>query len=434
MGPKNDSGGEVDGVQRELSAESASTRKSLESWMTGILERDCERALQSIRRSLIELYAAVGVDPSTPQHVSRRFGLNKNLTWKLSKIINSDDPFAVIPHLPGSTGIDIAMQAMRRAGAPDAVVKRVFDAVESFELAVGVHAGSRENLDLILDSMGLSVSDRPLEVSRELAFRGNSGICGVQAKARVVAGFVSPSVEDPGRLVNAFVAGFVEVRCLRPTVRWPLFRFRRDGETANGSGVSLRHENLFEDGEAGCRMLRGFSSAELPDIGVVCKDDVCEYVLNGGRVGNLGAFDCFFGHRSVGASAYRDGDNEFGEFVAGLSLPTEQLIFDLFVHRDVSLGSAPEVLVYHKLVDAMRVPGGAESDRLLPLRARMVELPGSSAGIVTPVYARYPELFGAVAERLGRGVEEFRAMRLTLAHPPVPSRVVVRWALAEARG
>ena len=51
-----------------------------------------QTALQALRAAIIELLSAVGADPGKPQDLARRFGLNKNLTWKVSKIICESDP------------------------------------------------------------------------------------------------------------------------------------------------------------------------------------------------------------------------------------------------------------------------------------------------------------------------------------------------------
>ena len=55
------------------------------------LESDCRQALQDLRGALLELYASLGLDPHAPQQATRRFELNKNLTWKVSKLMTTDD-------------------------------------------------------------------------------------------------------------------------------------------------------------------------------------------------------------------------------------------------------------------------------------------------------------------------------------------------------
>src|SRR4051812_36182446 len=102
-------------------------------------------ALQGVRRGLIELYGAIGADPTAPQEVARRFGMNRNLTWKLSRVINASDPFATLNHLPGEQGLDLAVGAFEKAGAPADAIKNVREAVQHLRDVVGTHAGDRDH-------------------------------------------------------------------------------------------------------------------------------------------------------------------------------------------------------------------------------------------------------------------------------------------------
>ena len=78
---------------------------------------ETRQALQGVRGRLIELYDAVGADPTAPQEVARRYGINRSLTWKLSRVINASGPFASLNHLPGHQGFESAIGAFESAGA-----------------------------------------------------------------------------------------------------------------------------------------------------------------------------------------------------------------------------------------------------------------------------------------------------------------------------
>src|SRR5437899_5230821 len=116
---------------------------------------EARAALQEVRGGLIELYGAVGADPTAPQEVARRYGINRNLTWKLSRVINAAGPFASLNHLPGQQGLELAIGAFENAGASREAVAHVRSAVQRFTEVVQAHAGDREHLELTLESMGL---------------------------------------------------------------------------------------------------------------------------------------------------------------------------------------------------------------------------------------------------------------------------------------
>src|SRR4051812_40512166 len=54
---------------------------------TGHLETECRVVVGEVQGALLEAYGVLGLDPAQPQEASRRLGLNKNLTWKISKIL-----------------------------------------------------------------------------------------------------------------------------------------------------------------------------------------------------------------------------------------------------------------------------------------------------------------------------------------------------------
>lgn len=395
------------------------------------LETDCRQALQDLRGALIELYASVGADPASPQQASRRFELNKNLTWKISRIVSAEDALAAIQHIPGPAGIDILLNSFAAAGAPEPAIHAVRAAIRAFDEVVVRHAGDRAELDLILDSMGLS-GEVGLAASREAAFRGNSGIWGVQARTRTTLGMVAPSRTSPDHVDVALVGGLSSIRRLRPNVRWRLFRFQ--AYNADGSPLSQHGVELIDPtgSEGELNLLRGFCSPDMPPIESVRNDRFRDYFLPPGPVGKTGAFDCFFGELFRGHARYATSTDPHGEFASTVSLPTETLVFDLLIHRDIRV-QAPDVLVYARADGGPDNPQTRAEQTLLPIQERCVELAGRPPAVSITSVPRYGELASTVAARLGAPLAELRGYRLTLKHPPLNSTVILRWNL-ERRG
>lgn len=395
------------------------------------MEVECQRVIAGVRGSLLELYASLAVDPELPQEAIRKFGVNKNLAWKVSKILSTADGLPAIQHFPGAPGWEIMLAAIRDAGGPEPLLDRVRAALESFDQFVSRHAGSRANLELILDSMGLGGAGGQLEASRLAAYQGNSGIWGVQVRTRMTAGFVVPSATR-GRVDGALVGGLLGFRCLRPGVSWPLFRF----QCYNDDGTPRRKES--EPLEAGDghtslpSLIRSFSSPALPPIASHVIGNSVEHVLQPTTVGNLGAFDCFFGEVVRGNTRYRDASNTHAEFSSSVTLPIESLVFDIFVHRDLELAAPPAMDVFGRPAGGPADPTTHRDPYRIPIHERCVELVGQPPVLVTPLMPRHPDLVAMVTARLGFPLSEFRGFRATLKYPPMPATVVIRWPLAEA--
>src|SRR5262249_23769854 len=149
-------------------------------------------------------------------------------------------------------------------------------------------------------------------------------------------------------------------------------------------------------------------------------------------VGKLAAFDCVIGSVTRGLPAVRTPGNDFGSVAAAISPPTETLIFDLLLHREVVLNDL-ETLVYGFPHGGLASPAVQTVPNLLPTQAEAVELAGSPPAISTPLVPRYKQIVGRAYERMSWNPSDFRGLRVEMPHPPMSSRIVLRWRLPEAR-
>lgn len=388
----------------------------------------CQLTVHGLRRALLELYRAVGADSTRPQDVSRQYKLNKNLAWKVSRIIGTDNALEAVRLIPGTGGLDILLAAMERAGAPEASIERVREAMGEFESMVEMHMGDRGHLELVLDSMGVG---RPMEQSRKHAFRGNSGIWGVQAMTRFTAHFIAPNADDPSMLDLGMIGGLSRMQRLRAIDRWPVFQLRNyndDGspQDRSGSRVAIEPE---QDGSPGDPwLMRSFCSPNMPEMYVRALGDTKVYEIGDGPVGRQGEFSCCFGFAELGTvPRYADASNTVGELISSVSMPVELLHFDLFIHRDLTEAMDPEVLMQGTLGGSI---DGVGSMRL-PLPERFKDL-GINAMVDTAMIERYGDAVDRVFDRMGHDRTHFVSKRLTVEHPPLSSRVVVRYQLPES--
>ncbi|MEZ6244071.1 MAG: hypothetical protein R3B57_13635 [Phycisphaerales bacterium] len=397
-------------------------------------EADCQECVGALRAALIRLYADLDLDPESPQDVSRRFKLNKTLTWKLSKVIASHDNLAALAHVPGAGAMQIFLKKLKEAGASSEAVEGVRRAAERFERMVEVHVGDRTTLELVLDGMAPGSTDR-LEVSRKLAFRGNSGIWGVQARTRLALNVLIPNADNPGSLDMATVRGYVGFRRLRPSVRWPLFQVREwstgdDQMMTRPSWTPLEGDE--DGGVAGANILESFSSANLPDIRAEDTPEGTDIVLMPGPIGNFGAIDCFQGEMMRSAvSRYRNGGDNVGEFGAAISVPVETLVMDVIAHEDLAFALEARVLVLGRVTPKGQPTGDERDISALPIVDEVRELAGRPPALATPRIPHYPRMFDLICARLGCEAKRMRAVRLEMKYPPLGSTVVLRFELPE---
>ena len=396
---------------------------------TATLEQECQHTVDRLRAALIELYDSVGADPGSPQDVARAFHIGSTLSWNIAKLLQTPDAFAAVPHVPGSASIEKILKATRSKGAPDRAIKEVRDAALQFENMVEIHVGDRPTLDLIIDGLATNGA-AGLELSRKRAFHGNSGIYGVQAKTYLMSCFLAPNPDEPDQIDMVMMRGYVALRRLRPTVRIPVFRIRQ--WSAAGQAIGTQQWRPLED--EGSPLLPSFSRGDIPEIEAVEVDGGVDYVLQPGPIGNRGAFDCFLGDMlRAGASRFRTEQDTTGEFGATVTVPSEQIVFDLIAHEDVAFALDASTHIYASYFTHEQSGGEWDEAARLPIRQTPNELAGSPPAVATPMIPRYSEMQSYVFERLGWKASEFRGVRLQMKYPPLGATVIQRFELPAAR-
>jgi hypothetical protein len=289
------------------------------------------------------------------------------------------------------------------------------------------HVGDRQSLELFLDNAVADVDggedDERLLVSRKLAFRGTSGIWGVQAAARLNTAIVAPSAR-PGYVDQATIGGWVDFRRLRSDARWALFRKRTTTSDAEAPEILPIDPNASPDGPM---LIEQFCSDTLPPIHVVREPNgVCVYELAEGAVGNTGAFTCVFGSviRAIGRRR-ADSAEDQGWFAAVVSAPVEVLQFDVLAHKSCSFVLNLAANVYGNV--SLDSSSRNARDRL-PLKITPVSL-GEPAVIDTALLKGYGKIIDLTFDRCGWDRRDFVGLRYVLEYPPFPSTTVLSFPL-----
>jgi len=397
------------------------------------LAEDCRVAMKSLRRALSAVYDAARADKGKPQDVSRRFGINRNTSAKLSRLMSSTNPFTAFMDLPGRDGFRLALEAFSKTEEAKHAAAGVEQSLDALDQVIATHADTRDEFELMLESMGLlDVGTARATRSREMAFQGNSGLWGVSARTRHSMVFLRPSDGMPPRVDYVHASQILGFRRLRPDVRWRLLRM----VLANDKGTQLPAAAFPESIDLSPDptlplLVRPFCSANMPALQTTTSADGCDYLLPEGPVGKQAEFDVTVGNIVRGLPAVRTPTDLYGSVSASVTLPVETLLFDLVLHRDLRRTIRPEVFVFGFPHGGADGPAAQKIENLLWKGEKFVELDGPPPEVATPLVPRAEELAQYVFSRMGWKAEEFFCLRLMMAHPPMSSRVVLRWELAE---
>ncbi len=386
---------------------------------TQLLHEEVRSAVSQLGTLLRALILAAGSNPGKPQEVHRKFGIDRVLCWKISRIIKAPSAEEALRQLPGEESFSIFTNAAERAGAPAADAKRTLAASRSLYAAIDTYVGDRPTLELLLDSVPKG-SDGLL-VSRKLAFRGTSGIWGVQARSRAQLMLLAPNAEDAERVDTVVAAGWVDFRRLRLNAPWRLFRYRvspeRAGEEAPRLPLSRDLAGLIPE----------FCS-NMPEFKPVQEGEYMEYEVGPSRPGSSGAFTVFSGflRRAHGYRYARQPQDEV-EWGVSVLAPVESVVIDVLVHRSLDImRNARLTLVSGAFSDGQR----RHVDQVLPIEGVREELgsPPLVAGTHAP---RLPELADQLFKQQGWNPDDFIGYRFRVEYPPFPSVVWLTTELPE---
>lgn len=375
-----------------------------------------------LRKALsIAITEVPGCDPTKPREFARKLGVDKTLAWKISRMLSAESDHELLQFLPGDAAMDLFVDALQTSGGTPDSVQHVRQVISDFRESIETQIGDRSTLEIVLDSIPGQQGNRFLN-SRKMVFRGNSGIYGVQARARVQTAFFLPSEIDPDLIDIALVAGWIDFRRLRRDAKWVLFRHSFHESATMGRS---RTEPLdpWDQGTSGLNLLREFCSDPAPLLRSTRVGDEMFYQVYDGPLGNAGVFTCFMGSITRGAGRKLVlSPEEIGRVGAMISAPVENIQFDLFIHRDIQLRAAPSVEVVSGLTS---VVNPLETD-LLPLEEQIeplrCDLHGATA-VESPLLPSYSRIFSWVCKTLRLPPTDFDGHRYLVKYPPFPSTI-----------
>ena len=392
-------------------------------------EEHLTSSLRAVRGTLLELIADVGADPGRPQELAQRVGLRPGLVWKVCKVLQATDACTAIPHVPGPAGLRLFIDAFASAGAPADAVSSARVAAGAFERMVEIHSRDRQTLLAMLGQFGPARQQQAQrEADRKLAYQGNSSTWGVQTRLNLSAQFVAPNPQTPDAVDLATLFALHDFRRLRRTPNWVLMR----SAAYDDDGTPRQQVRVPIDPDASPELpLVGDMCENLPEIREVRTRTGRQFELTDGPVGHTAAFSCIFGsYMRPFAGRYRDDANRFGEHPTMLFTPSELLIADLFVHRDLPFDQDPELVLYSRLFTGVDGEWEARESNRLPVTDPVHEL-GSPPIVATPHSPTYPRLVQRVCDRLGWNLQEFRGYRVVMSYPPIPTVLILRYPLPE---
>lgn len=340
--------------------------------------------------------------------------------------------------VPGTEAMDILLRAMSLGTEGEQAAAEVRRSFAAFEEMVRTHVGDRPTLELFMD--GMMRGSRTLEVSRRLAFRGNSGIWGVQARVRSMTQLLAPNREQPDRLDIAIAAGLHDIRRLRSAQGWPIFRFARYGADGFLTKEPRKLEAL-EKAQAPDEpllIMRSFCSPPGAEVRSVQSEMDVAHELMDGPIGQQGAVSFLFGmleRNSVPRYAEAGAvEPEFGELGALVTMPTELIHVDVLVHQSMLDSFVPELVIYGRPFAGAEINPRVRDLYKLPIEEVITRIEYGAGAFASDQLPDQERLVQAIFTKGNWRAEEFVGFRVQIPFPPMPSTVTIRYPLSPSPG
>jgi len=390
----------------------------------GTFETAASDALCALRDAAVTAIESIGGGNMNSLALSRRLGVDKSLTWRMVRFAQEPDAFSGSKHLPGDAGLRIFARAVRAHGADEATVERFTAAADRLEEVVRQHAGNRASFRALLAHCTAEphADERAMDFRRS-AHQANAALWGIEASTRLMLAFLTPGAN--GTVDVALVSGFLGLRRMRRDQSWPVARRRvlgHEGRTRERIVMPL-DPSVPMDAPP---ILAEFSTLRGEALRPMGTEHGFWYELPEGDVGTGGAVDCVFGERMPGAGpCVREGGVHGAEVLLRLDMPVEHVLMDVFVDRSLPVAGAPKASLYGLL------SGGSgencadrERDRM-PLAEQPQEIGQEPRAWATPVAPRHWELIHDCMRWIDRRPTDFRAHRLAMRWPLIPTALVV---------
>jgi len=374
---------------------------------------------------------AAGLDPSDPQSMARQWGLNRQLSWKVVKVIQLRDAYVALQHLPGNEGLGIILKRAEQAGVAAALLAKVREAARTFDELIETHCGDRAVFDIM--GSGLSQVDQALqqqENQRKQFFLGASSIWGAQAKVNFASWYVGPTAGETaisGQVDLVNIKAWIGFRRLRENLSWVMSRQMSRHDSGDSMSIGAP-EALDLRSSSDVPLLQDFCTTPVPQFSLRAEGGRTTVSLDPGPVGNAGQISCVFGKILRRMPHVRTEADRLSRFMSYLNVPSEAAIVDLFVHKSIADSMPPSVTLSSLIELHEQDP---ERSRL-PLNDPLIELGIPAPAPLTLEVPRYAEMFDLVMTRMNWSAEDFVGYRLRMNYPPLPAALVMRYELPAA--
>lgn len=376
------------------------------------------------------LLGSLQVSGRNSSELIKAAGVNKDIASRFLAALGKRDPVAVAYFMPGVDSLRrISKGAVRSENSSE--VREFNSAVTSYESFLRDVLGGRHALDAMASAWLPEARERFESASRQMAFRANANLRGVECETILNANLIHPGA-DPERFDAVQLSGFMNLRRLKPTVPLTLATFDHRDDTSGVPTMTIDGRSIPNDGSLE-EFLPQFGTCPESSIRVLHAGKSSFYQLVDQNLGVETASDMVFGQYSQ--RMFRKWARYSGDISAimeSVEVPAQQLVLDVLVHKDVWSDIEPQLMVYNTYTRGTALPydHSRDIDRVDLLDAVRSIGTGIDCCRAAAV-PRYLDLLRWTCEQRGWNPENFRVFHCDSRYPPVGMQYTIAFTLVE---
>ena len=377
-----------------------------------LVGRELRRALSALLGDL------AGGQTPRPTRLSRAIGLDKSLSSRLVRALQTNSDLELVHIVPSPAGLRILAESATHF-VDGARIRDLLAATARFEQLLEGIPGGRTAIDAQIAEASQVVRTRSEQVARQAAFKSMSFLLGQFCDLLSTTLFLVPSPN--GRTVDGIeIQRRIGLRRIRPST--PLAILSLNLAPDEPSGEALRFEPI--GGSDGMTDPTGFlipeaSSKPMPELEVLREGSLVTLVLAGDPSVKAPS-------RISSAFRIRNGWNMQPEgnviSLRGyiIHVPCRRVVRDVYVAESLWPGCSPRITYLLPGPRAVTPPprdGGPRHFTNVDLNAPIEQLPDGPPAFDLPGLADHDSATRYVLEMAGHGATRFRGWRCSMTYP-----------------
>lgn len=380
----------------------------------------CDRVATRLHADLGVLVNLLPEAAQSGSGMAKHLGIVRNTTQRVMHALRDQSPSAqTLVKLPGTKGLEQMLEAMQRVGISKEPVELAQVAVAQFDQLIEQLAGSHAKLIARIEAVGSVDSKSSLGSieARQALFNAAMGVTGRSAQTGISLYAFRRSAENPEVLQRAIASGLIQTTIVPGGMPIVI----RAGDTLKWDDPKNRSIDLLDDtqphGNTPQALLKEFTTHPLPTVSSQGSADNLVQVIDPAKLDGPQTLDVITAARSNHPFTDPEtGKMTLDEVWSLVNCPTAQIIFDVYLHRDIERMVRPGIdaqLWYPNLSS----PGGQRWITRYPSPPRL-ELLGEGIGRAqTKAHPRHGELTNHFFSRLGWDPGEFVGFRCEVIYP-----------------